>query len=204
MSLFSKIGMILFFFSLFIIGIILLIKRKKSESDFGGIALTIIGGFFTIILSLLLIHSPSQEEWEESVYILFQSNPQIFSSIDIEPEDKENWYFRKKMTERFNGDYFQISDRKEIQRILNAVRKCEKFSANHPRICWKLKLTLKNKIKPISFMVYHTESKKNGTYFYFEGFGSLKSDSLGYVIEDILKNKKPELIELKGLNYYIP
>ena len=184
----TKIIIIAFFVGIFFLGIVLLIKKKELNSDTPGISLIIIGGFMSVVLSLVVVNSPSQAEFEEIDYLIFHAPSQTFQSIELEVSEVHP-YLQEKTIRYFSGEHFKIVDSNDINKIVSAIRTAKKFSPNHPSSIWRLNLTLNSEMKDISFEVDHTGSSRNGTYFYFTGYGALKCDDLGKTLEDILLSK---------------
>jgi hypothetical protein len=188
MAFITKILIIIFFVGLFILGIVLLLRKNESQSDTLGISLILIGGFMSVILAFVVINSPTQEEFDDMNYVLFHSSPKTFSSIEINASFY-NEYVNEKTIELFKGVAFKITDPEEIKNILYALRTAKKFSLNHPQAVWALKLTLNSNMQKISITVRNTKSKMNGTYFMFIGYGSMRCDKIGEVLEEILLKK---------------
>jgi len=173
---------------MFILGVILFLKKDKLQTDTPGISFMIIGGFMSVILILILVNLPSQSEFDEMNYVLFHSPPSIFESIEVSTyTDYE--YVRKRTLELFKDPYIKISDPNEIERIVLALRTAKKFSVNHPGFAWALSLTLNSNIKNLTITVRNTKSKRNGVYFDFIGYGHMRCDKIGVVLENILLKK---------------
>ena len=180
-----RILVIIAFILAFLVGILLLIYRKKIKLGRFAMPLVIIGGVMSLILIWTFQTTPSLVDSELNDYLLFHAPPEHFKSVIL----KANSDTTKKL---FIGEPYKFTNPEKINKVITSLHTAKKFSPNHPQAYWSFLLTLATETNEITLEVNNTKSVTNGTLIYHwssvtDGWllGNYRCDALGAAIEKL-------------------
>jgi len=177
--------------SVFVVGVVLLLLRNRHGFKRLGIYLTFIGGVLTLVAGSYVLTYPTVKELEKKHHLLFSTAPGEVEAVMIEPSDGDNRSHLELV-----ASPAKVTNRADVQRVVNALRSARRFSPNHPSAQWSCLLTIESNGDEVTVRVTDTKSDENGVLIYWSSsrtdgwvIGNYRCDELRAVLEDLAQFK---------------